>query len=124
MNFTDNSTSATSWAWTFGDAATSSSASPSHTYIATNGIYLVCLTVTAANNCTDTYCDSVGTGSMAISTLASAGIEVYPNPANDHIFITADAVQIEGAKIFDLTGRKIAEWKLSSSSEIDRKSVV
>ena len=44
--FTDSSTnSPTSWAWTFGDGATSSSQNPSHSYT-TSGVYTVTLVAT------------------------------------------------------------------------------
>ena len=46
VNFTDQSTnSPTTWAWTFGDSATSTAQNPSHTYT-TAGTYSVTLTAT------------------------------------------------------------------------------
>ncbi|MCC7244239.1 MAG: PKD domain-containing protein, partial [Saprospiraceae bacterium] len=47
-SFTNTTTGATSYAWSFGDGANSTSANPSHTY-ATDGVYTVVLTAT--NNC-------------------------------------------------------------------------
>ncbi len=52
-NFTDGSTGAISYAWNFGDAATSASPSPSHTY-SIAGNYPVTLIVTNAAGCVDT----------------------------------------------------------------------
>lgn len=49
------------WNWNFGDGTTSTAQNPSHTY-AQNGVYNVCLTVSGANNCTSTFCDSVWVG--------------------------------------------------------------
>ena len=43
--FTDTSSSATTWSWTFGDGATSTAQNPTHTYSST-GSYTVSLTVT------------------------------------------------------------------------------
>ncbi|HSU27892.1 MAG TPA: PKD domain-containing protein [Chitinophagaceae bacterium] len=40
------------WAWTFGDGATSTSQNPSHTYIA-QGNYNIKLTITTSSGCTD-----------------------------------------------------------------------
>ncbi|MEW5924429.1 MAG: PKD domain-containing protein, partial [Candidatus Zixiibacteriota bacterium] len=48
VNFTDLSTNATGWSWTFGDGGTSTAQNPSYTYTA-EGIYTVTLTVT--NSC-------------------------------------------------------------------------
>jgi PKD repeat protein len=58
FNFQDLSTgSATSWFWDFGDANTSTSQNPSHTY-ANSGTFLVCLI--AVNSCgADTFCQTV-----------------------------------------------------------------
>ncbi len=47
VNFTDQSSGATSYSWNFGDGATSTAASPSHTYTAA-GTYTVTQTVTNA----------------------------------------------------------------------------
>ena len=51
--FTDGSSGATSWSWTFGDGGTSSAQNPSHTYTAA-GTYTVALTATNACG-SDTY---------------------------------------------------------------------
>jgi PKD repeat protein len=45
VNFTDQSTGATSWSWNFGDTGTSTQQNPSHTYTAP-GTYTVSLTAT------------------------------------------------------------------------------
>lgn len=55
---------AISWLWDFGDGATSSDQHPQHGYFnMVAATYQVCLTITTALGCTDTYCDSVVIGS-------------------------------------------------------------
>jgi hypothetical protein len=52
-----------SWLWDFGDGSFSTEQNPAHRY-ADSGIYLVCLTAGSMQNpiqCTDTYCEEVGT---------------------------------------------------------------
>lgn len=64
VNFLNTSTSSgqiLSYYWQFGDGNTSNAANPVYTY-AQPGNYLVCLTITATNNCTSTYCDSITIG--------------------------------------------------------------
>jgi hypothetical protein len=60
--FFDNSISGltiNSWTWDVGDGNTSTAQNPVHTYNA-NGVYNVCLTITADSlSCTSTYCDNV-----------------------------------------------------------------
>ena len=57
VNFTDSSSSATSWLWDFGDGYFSNLQNPAHVY-ATQGIYPVCLTVN--DSCgSDTICENV-----------------------------------------------------------------
>lgn len=45
-----------SYYYDFGDGSSSTAANPSHTYTA-NGMYLACLYITAADSCTDSYCE-------------------------------------------------------------------
>jgi len=47
-----------SWYWTFGDGTTSTQQHPFHSYPSA-GVYQVCLTITAANNCTSTWCNTI-----------------------------------------------------------------
>lgn len=57
VNFTDTSSSATSWFWDFGDGYFSNLQNPAHVY-ATQGVYPVCLTVN--DSCgSDTICKNV-----------------------------------------------------------------
>lgn len=56
--FTDASTDAVSWSWDFGDGNGSTQQNPTHTYTA-NGNYTVCLAVTSASGCTDTFCQAI-----------------------------------------------------------------
>jgi PKD repeat protein len=59
--FNNNSSGTTSpvvYQWNFGDGAFSTLENPMHTY-STVGAYSVCLTITDASGCSDTFCDSV-----------------------------------------------------------------
>jgi PKD repeat protein len=69
VSFTNVSTGATSFSWSFGDGSSSTSASPTHTY-ATDGVYTVVLT--ASNNCGS----STFTQTVTIVTPPSANFTV------------------------------------------------
>ncbi len=66
----------TGWNWSFGDGSISNLQNPSHQYTA-NGNYLVCLTVTNQNGCTDTICNSVlvTTSGCGINTVFTSIID-------------------------------------------------
>lgn len=53
VQFTNQTTGATSYKWFFGDSSSSTLANPSHTYVQ-NGSYTVILVVTNSNGCQDT----------------------------------------------------------------------
>lgn len=79
-NFSNSSFATTgiaSYAWNFGDGSTSSSASPSHTYI-TPGTYYVTLTTTDNNGCQSTIRKSVIFNNTP-PTLNTAGIFLTPS---------------------------------------------
>lgn len=59
FNFTDQSTGATGWQWDFGDGSPlSNQQNPSHTYSG-YGNFTICLTVTNAFGCVDSFCSGV-----------------------------------------------------------------
>jgi gliding motility-associated-like protein len=72
-SFTNTSTGATSYQWSFGDGGTSTASSPTHTYTS-SGSYTVRLIATGAGGCTDTAIKTsfVNIGSLAASFTKSA----------------------------------------------------
>jgi PKD repeat protein len=61
VDFYDYSSSAdsiVSWGWDFGDNTGSLQPNPTHVY-SSPGVYTVCLTITTANGCSNTYCYNV-----------------------------------------------------------------
>ncbi|HEY9130397.1 MAG TPA: protease pro-enzyme activation domain-containing protein [Dyella sp.] len=86
VNFTNTSTDTggtiTSYAWTFGDGGTSTSASPSHTYTAA-GTYSVSLKVTDSTGATNTKNGSVtvsSSGGGSTQLLTNGGFESSASP--------------------------------------------
>jgi PKD repeat protein len=60
INNSTGTTSATNYAWSFGDGSTSTAQYPTHQY-STFGLYNLCLTISdSAAGCSSTYCDSIG----------------------------------------------------------------
>jgi PKD repeat protein len=91
--FTSTSPNAVTWAWNFGDAGTSASATPVHNY-ATGGTYTVDLTTT--NSCGQTNVSSINI-TISPSTNSNGGntsinekdldvnVNVFPNPVNNDL---------------------------------------
>jgi PKD repeat protein len=71
MTFNNTSVGGTTWLWDFGDATTSTSASPTKTY--TNaGTYTVKLTATNGNNCSDVYSMQVTVNPNPVASFTAA----------------------------------------------------
>jgi PKD repeat protein len=71
MNFTNSSTGATGYNWTFGDGGTSTAANPSHTYASANTFIV---TMIATNGfCTDTAIQNVVVSNSPQVSFTSAG---------------------------------------------------
>jgi PKD repeat protein len=97
ITFTDKSTSAVTWFWNFGDGLSSTVQNPVHTYSVT--AKSVSLTVTAANNCTDTKTSAVNV-ITAIENSVPDGVTIYPNPVKDQgLQIEVNNTNLQGANI-------------------------
>ncbi|MCX6273955.1 MAG: PKD domain-containing protein [Bacteroidetes bacterium] len=113
VNFTDNSTgSPVAYSWDFGDGGTSTQQNPTHTY-GNTGPYVVCLTVTNAAGCSNTYCQTINIITLGIADAASsAAISVYPNPVKDMLVIKFNESSSQKKwtlKLTDVVGKVIAE---------------
>jgi len=116
--FTNASTNATTYQWNFGDATTSTSQNPSHTY--TNiGNYTV--TLIASNGCdADTITMTVSILSGIESANNAANISIYPNPSSGKFHVSFDAKQTAKIKIYNLSGELLMAMENSSGNcEID-----
>jgi len=120
-DFTNTSTNATSYSWTFGDGTTSTEESPNHTYAA-NGQYTVCLTVTGtcgtepttANNC-QSIAISVGIDELYSASIAPV---LYPSPATDG-FIVMSPKRIEMIRLADSQGRIVRILQVQDRSQVN-----
>jgi PKD repeat protein len=112
--------------WDFGDGTSSTDAYPVHEYAGT-GPYLLCLTVSDGNGCSDTKCDSLMAGKStdhltftAVNGMSTTGInekdarvntlENYPNPFSgsttiNYSFNKPATIELS---VVDLLGNKIA----------------
>lgn len=122
VDFTDASTGgATTYAWDFGDGNSSSSASPQHTFAGT-GTYTVCLTVTTAQGCSDTYCEDVTVFATGIEDNAFLStLSIFPNPAGEFTNIQMSDVPASqiSLRVIDVEGRLVVDRMLETSGTLN-----
>ncbi len=110
---------ATSFFWDFGDGQTSISQNPNHAFTAA-GVYTVMLVATNGN-CTDTAYSTVTVlNDNSITDIASAGIQIFPNPATTqvHINTTNYAIVNSPVQIIDVNGKIIYEQALRANTVV------
>jgi len=124
--------------WSFGDGSSSTLQYPSHTYAGV-GPYLLCLTVSdTLNNCSDTYCDTIGTGTGGAITMTVKSAQVgvsetelvsslinYPNPFSGSTtvsYILKQDATVE-ISIVDLLGNLVAIVDSGSKSSGNHATV-
>jgi PKD repeat protein len=116
------------WAW--GDGTTDNTAYPIHTYDIA-GTYTICLTVTDANGCSDTYCNDyafktaspiayvqVIDGITGIEDNALNSFSLYPNPAANTVTVELNASVTSGESIYqlqDVTGNLVLNGSITTT---------
>jgi PKD repeat protein len=116
VNFTDESTGATSWLWDFGDGNTSTEQSPVHTYEYVDN-YTVTLTIN------DGACSSsqVFTTVTSVDDAAPAGlgISLFPNPADGWARVVFDNAITEDLQIqlIDISGKTLSSYLLRAGQQ-------
>ena len=95
----------------WGDGATSQTADTvAYTYT-TPGAYLII--IDEANSCS--IADSVHLSlAIGIPVNASAFLKVYPNPANDQLFIESNELTFDEIEIMDITGKQVQHQYLNN----------
>ncbi len=107
--------------WNFGNSATSTAPNPTYTYT-TNGTYNVCLTVTSNNGCVHTQCSNVTITGVGVSELNTiGGINLFPNPASDHVNIAIDnPTDVNSVTIYNVIGKAMINQTLTSNNGLVR----
>ena len=104
--FFDNSTSAASWNWNFGDSNTSNAVDPIHSYTSA-GQYMVCLTAPNIYGCSDTACSLVNVIDVGMPENNVEEITIYPNPVANQFTIYDLRFAVLGVEVYDAHGRRI-----------------
>lgn len=116
VGFISTSVGATAYNWDFGDMGSSTQQNPNHTYT-TPGVYTVILTVTNGQ-CTDTATSTVwviqsnGVQNYKANTIT----KVYPNPANNMLYINTSNNNLEQLLIFNSLGQLVIQQEVSNKT--------
>ncbi len=103
VEFTNNSSNATTYYWDFGDFQTSTDPNPAHDYFNISNSYTVMLV--AMNDCnSDTIYQTITVVGNDLTEIDNK-ISIYPNPAHDKIYVQAPLTGT--ITLTDLTGKVI-----------------
>ena len=115
------------WLWGFGDANTSNSQNPEHTYDQM-GNYNVCLLVQNTDlGCNESFCQSIQVGTVSTIDLdiRNFALKIYPNPApQDNLTWTLEGVLERdyhkelALKMYDVQGRTLARKDILGAKEV------
>jgi PKD repeat protein len=123
VQFNANNTGLASYRWNFGDSRTGNGSSITHTYTRA-GTFDVELTVSDANNCTNTTTQSVtierGVG-LGDVLAAKYAFNMSPNPFTDVAKVRFSLDQAAEVKIevYDMMGRKLKSYDMQQLAQGD-----
>lgn len=110
----NNTSSAGTYSWDFGDLNTSADMNPTHLY-ADSGTYTVCLDVTTAcgtfQSCNDI---TIMDDDASIMENAADYISVYPNPATNLVNFKITSANMVKIEIVDVVGKVIVSERINS----------
>lgn len=115
VDFTAQTTGATSWYWNFGDGTTSTEQNPSYGYTLP-GVYTVSLSAGDADGCAASASKTVVVANLMLVDVreenAGSSLRLFPNPAGDFVQLEWEGRAL-GLQVFDLQGRSVMSLPLA-----------
>ncbi|HEU4718668.1 MAG TPA: PKD domain-containing protein, partial [Bacteroidia bacterium] len=107
VDFTDQSSGAVSWYWTFGDGGTSTQQNPQYNY-PSSGSYQVVLVITSAGGCSDTATSNVNANEATVQPVAvPTGFSPNSDAHNDVLHVLGGPFSELDFKIYNEWGNLI-----------------
>jgi len=109
INFENQSTNGNTYVWDFFDGDPSFEKNPWHFYN-NPGIYNVKLTSTSLHHCSDSLLREnliIVEQETGVLTATSNGLQVYPNPVTDYLYVKSNSEDIQNVYISDLSGKVV-----------------
>lgn len=115
VQFDDTTASAASRVWNFGDgSASDTNKVKSYTYAA-KGTYTATLTVTSPFGCKASSQKTINVFGVGLDEQLNEQLAVYPNPANDKLFVAPPISSEQGIlSIYDFTGKLVLQQPSNS----------
>jgi len=127
----NNSTGAgLTYTWLWGDGTSSTGAYPTHVY-ANAGWYTICLVVSSVG-CVDSFCNTqylsktagtvVTVNVQAPSAVQNVTVQenmLYPNPAEETLFIRGDAGTVYTLEVYSLSGSLVMKHNVKGGKSMD-----
>lgn len=60
---------------------------------------------------------STGNGTNGLAEVLNQAVEIYPNPANDYVFINNTSTYVISCTLYDASGRKLDSWELNPGQQ-------
>lgn len=118
VTFTTTASNTTTYSWDFGDGNMSTEENPTHTYTK-NGTYEVILTV--SNECGEYFVtESYTINSNSVTEAELAGVNIYPNPAQNilNIQLTNNDSDKINMDVLDINGKLVLSNAFNTSNHI------
>lgn len=113
VNFTCSAVGGTAFAWNFGDAGTSTSQNPAHTYSASGNYTATVVVSKGCNSVTLTIPVGITTGQE--QTTLDNSVIVFPNPSQGKIKVSIDNANTHELSIINIEGKTVyketAVWR-------------
>lgn len=120
VTFSNTSSDAMYYYWSFGDNSNDTLKNPIHTYTST-GLYNACLV--SSNDCScDTFCQIINVSITGIQNDLSQYFKIYPNPTHDEIIIEMESIiEIADIEILNVLGESMNFIEEKINENKDRK---
>lgn len=106
ITFTNSSTGAASYIWTFDSEGNSVNEEPSFTFDA-DGSYSVTLEAIGANGCSNFTSTMITVGDFTSVSELQKGVSIYPNPASDYLTVALSNAAKQEVIIYNMIGEQI-----------------
>ena len=121
--FIDSSSTATGWAWSFGDGNSSTLQNPIYTFSGP-GVYQVTLLITGTSCGDDSITKTIVVGPESIIDIEGKyHVSMYPNPVSNQLNIDVDGMANASVRVVNVMGQQVIATQLLNATAISQVSL-